>query len=194
MSNLSVSSQARTRDFKIGQIHGKPSTSESSSEVVFQRNLFSSQVVHVIRSRDKAKNSLMRLFAYELPLGFYRDWCVDLAGYDQNRDLYLIELKRGSSSEDINDVIDQVNRYAEIVSRLDVKEGIEDEFRRMYHLPPDYKFKSIKKVILSEKIFFQNQRYALEKCADGIEFLFIETDCVLKSPAQGVRLRVWKKK
>src|SRR3989338_844876 len=145
MSNLLIYPKARTENFKIGQFHGKPGASISSSEVGLQRNLFSSQVVEVIRSRNRAKNSLIRLFAYELPLGFHRDWCVDLVGYDQKHDFYFIEQKKGGSHEDINDVVDQVNRYAEIVNRQDVREGIEAEFRRMYHFPLGYKFKSVKK-------------------------------------------------
>jgi hypothetical protein len=191
MSDPKIPEKIRVRDFKIGQFHGKPKAKKSRTEVSLQRNLFTSQVVTITRSRkDK---SIVRIFAYEMPLGYSRNWCVDLVGYDQNHNLYLIELKRGKSAEKLDKVVGQINRYADIVNRPEVKAVIESEFRSMYHFPAGFMFgRTIKKVILAPRKFFQGKKQQLLKEADGIECLFIKTEKVLKWPIKNVDLRVWR--
>ena len=44
-----------------------------------------------------------------------RGECVDLIGYDENCNLYLIELKKMNSSERMAGIIDQINDYADAV-------------------------------------------------------------------------------
>jgi hypothetical protein len=134
-----MNSKLRKCDFKLGSIHGKINPKEESSEAMTQRNVYLSQSIKIKRSNDDKKNSIIRLFAYEMPLGLGRDNCVDLVGYDVKHNLYLIELKKGSSAETLPKVIDQVNGYANKVAKI--LKYIEEDFEKTFYLK--LKFKKI---------------------------------------------------
>ena len=96
MTKSKTPSPIRKEDFKIGKWHGVHNAQKRGRERDVQRQMFNCQVMQVIRSRNQKNNSFIRLIAYEMPLGHQRGECVDLVGYDRNRDLYLIELKHSN--------------------------------------------------------------------------------------------------
>lgn len=144
----------RKSNFKLGSIHGKINPKEENSEAMIQRNVYLSQSIKIKRSNDDKKNSLIRLFAYEMPLGLGRNNCVDLVGYDVQHNLYLIELKKGSSTETLSKVIDQVNGYAHTVD--EIKKYIEKDFEKTFYLK--LKFKRINKLILAPREFYRDSK------------------------------------
>ena len=162
-----MNSKLRKSDFKLGSIHGKISPKEKNSEAMIQRNVYLSQCIKIKRSNDDKKNSLIRLFAYEMPLGSGRDNCVDLVGYDVNHNLYLIELKKGSSAEALSKVIDQINGYANKVA--EIREHIEEDFEKTFYL--NLKFKKIKKLILAPREFYKGNKRN-DYSDDTIEYLY----------------------
>ena len=162
-----MNSKLRKSDFKLGSIHGKISPKEENSEAMIQRNVYLSQSIKIKRSNDDKKNSLIRLFAYEMPLGLRRDNCVDLVGYDVKHNLYLIELKKGSSTEALAKVIDQVNGYENKVT--EIKKYIEEDFEKTFYL--NLKFKKIKKLILAPREFYKRNKRS-DYSDDTIEYLY----------------------
>jgi len=162
-----MNSKLRKSDFKLGCIHGKINPKEENSEAMIQRNVYLSQSIKIKRSNDDKKNSLIRLFAYEMPLGLRRDNCVDLVGYDVEHNLYLIELKKGSSAEALSKVIDQINGYANKVA--EIREHIEGDFEKTFYL--NLKFKKIKKLILAPREFYKGNKRN-DYSDDTIEYLY----------------------
>jgi hypothetical protein len=162
-----MNSKLRKSDFKLGSIHGKIDPKEENSEAMIQRNVYLSQSIKIKRSNDDKKNSLIRLFAYEMPLGLGRDNCVDLVGYDVKHNLYLIELKKGSSTETLSKVIDQVNGYADTVDKIQTY--IEKDFEKTFYLK--LKFKEIRKLILAPREFYKGSKRN-DYTDDTIEYLY----------------------
>ena len=145
-----MSNELRKSDFKLGSIHGKINPQKEDSEALIQRSVYLSQSIKIKRSNDDKKNSLIRLFAYEMPLGTGRDNCVDLVGYDEQHNLYLMELKKGSSTETLSKVIGQINDYEKRVTKI--MEYIEDDFKKTFFL--ELKFREIRKIILAPREFY----------------------------------------
>ena len=143
----------RKSDFKLGALHGKVSPTKVASEAAIQRKLFLSQSIKIVRSSLESRNTCIRLIAYEMPLGYHRDLCVDLVGYDADHNLYLIELKAGTSSEKLPQVMDQIGKYACIVK--EIKGYIEKDFEKTFYFP--LKIKDIKKVILAPRKFYDKK-------------------------------------
>lgn len=144
----------RTKDFRLGCFHGKPVAEKHDSEAHIQRVLFLNKGLLIVRS--KTNISEINLFGYEIPLeqGSSRGKCVDLMGYDQKHNLYLIELKKGKTSEKMPKIIEQINAYA--VSLREILLCIEVEFEKAFFLP--IKFHSIKKVVLAPREFYTKER------------------------------------
>ena len=164
----------RHDDFKLGVLHGKVNPQKDDSEAKIQRNVFLSQVIRIRRANDESKNTVIRLFAYEMPLGYSRDLCVDLVGYDAERNIYLIELKKGSSSENLDKVIYQINNYGKIVKKI--KRLIEIDFKNTFYIP--IKFKNIKKLIIAPREFYNiNERIELDT---SIEYLYFGVKDIIR--------------
>jgi len=160
----------RKRDYKLGQIHGRLNPKKGKSEAETQRKVFLSQRITICRSRDFAKNTSIRLFGYEMPLGFRRDLCVDLVGYDRGMNLYVIELKKGASREDIVKINKQVNRYAEKVGQI--KANIEKDYKEAFFYPQ--KFREIKKIVLAPREFYSAINWGRRD--PSIEYLYFRSD------------------
>ncbi len=71
-------------------------------------------------------------------------------GYNENKDLYLIELKKKDSTEKLSKINKQINSYAEIVGKIQV--FIEKEFLETFFYK--VKFNSIKKIVLAPREFY----------------------------------------
>ena len=78
-------------------------------------------------------------------------------GYDENHNLYVIELKKKESNEKIEKVIEQINDYADSVGKI--LPHIEKEFKEAFFFP--IKFSSIKKMIIAPREFYKGQKYLL---------------------------------
>ncbi len=128
----------RNKDFKLGCLHGKLQAEDRRSEAHIQRTVFLSQRIKVWRKRDLAP--VIRIFGYEVPLEDFRAGrCIDLMGYDENHNLYVIELKKKESNEKIEKVIEQINDYVDSIERI--LPHIEKEFKEAFFFP--IKFTSI---------------------------------------------------
>ena len=96
----------RRSDFKLGCIHGKlvPNVRSEEAWVRNQLYLIGSLVV---------EQANIKLVAYEMPLSDSqaRDSCIDLFGYDQNRKPWIIELKKGNSTEHGENIMGQLTGY-----------------------------------------------------------------------------------
>jgi hypothetical protein len=149
---------SRDSGFRIGIIHGTISPVKSDSEARIQRNVYLSQIIRLNKHRNEKID--IRLFGYEVPLEKgQRVQCVDLLGYDKNWNLYIIELKDEKSSEDIESIIKQVERYKILVNQL--QSNIEKEFNQAYFLT-GYHFKNIISIVLAPKIFYSNKSKGLK--------------------------------
>jgi len=160
----------RNRDFKLGIIHGKIQPDKEKSEASIQRNLFLHQ--RIVIKRGKYNECIVRLFAYEMPLGLKRDECIDLVGYDKDFNLFLIELKSEESKEHLSEVVQQLNNYEKRVK--EIKRSIEKDFKKTFYL--HIKFTDIKKAILAPKMFY----YGKTLDDDTIEYLYVKPNDVKK--------------
>ena len=142
----------RKSNFRFGCIHGKIETLNNKSEAAIQRKVFSSPGIEINWSRHTKER--IRLFGYEIPLssGANRGNCVDLMGYNKEHELYIIELKKKDSKEKLSDINNQINDYASKVSLSDIEQDFKDVFLF------DIKFKSIKKLILAPREFFEKNK------------------------------------
>jgi hypothetical protein len=158
--------QVREIDFKIGRFHGKFLSKNNKSEAYIRQIVFLGQRLKLWRTNNNTP--IIRIFGYEVPLRAKcsRGECVDLMGYDEKHNLYLIELKRELSSDDIANIAKQINGYEKIVK--DSLCFIEKEFEKEYFFPME--FKQIKKIILAPKEFYKRKRQKLTE--DTIEYAY----------------------
>lgn len=174
----------RTTDFKLGYVHGKVKPAKKDSEAAIQRNVFLSPNIKIVRNKNEALNTNVHLFAYEMPTG-YRSKRVDLVGYDEKYNLYLIELKKGLSTESLARAINEINKYETAVKKL--KKYIEADFKRTFFF--SIKFKKIKKIILAPREFYKKEKAS--KLDKSIEYLFFRTkDITKKETGQPVSVHV----
>jgi hypothetical protein len=146
----------RTKDFKLGCLHGRLQAIDPKSEAHIQRNIFLSQRIKVWRKINLTP--IIRIFGYEIPIENHkRGRCIDLMGYDENHDLFIIELKRRDSTEKIKKVIEQINNYADSVQQI--LPDIEKEFKEVFFFP--IKFASIKKMIIAPREFYKGKEHLL---------------------------------
>lgn len=158
-----MNKELRERDFRFGCIHGKIEASKNKSEAAIQRKVFSSPGIEINwPGREKER---IRLFGYEIPLstGAHRGDCVDLMGYNNKHELYIIELKKKDSREKLNDINNQIREYASKVeaSLFDIEQDFKDVFLF------DIKFETIKKLILAPREFFEKN-----KGSRGIDIIY----------------------
>ncbi len=146
----------RKQDFKLGQIHGRLQAENNKSEAQIQRAVFLSQKINLFVSRGHTIQ--IRLFGYEIPLqsNASRGRCVDLMGYDEKHNLYLIELKDENSREKTDKIEKQITDY-EIMLRQRLID-IQKDFKREFFLPIIFGRKKIYRIILAPKQFFNPHR------------------------------------
>jgi len=186
--------ELRKKDFRLGKIHGKTSPQKKCSEATVQRNLFLGQRITIVRKRDGRSNPVIRIFAYETPLEkVSRGMCIDLLGYDQDKNLYIFELKIEKSTEKLSEVNGQINGYADTLANIkeDIKEDIEKEFSEEFFFT--VKFKKIKKIVVAPREFYKNK--GDDNYESDIEYLYYADPSVFKKDdiPPDVKLHVWKK-
>lgn len=155
-----MGTELREKDFKLGCFHGKLKADQQQSEAHIQRIVYLSQRICITRSRTN--KIIVRLIGYEIPLtkNRTRGNCVDIMGYDEEHNLYVIELKKGESNERIEDVNRQVNAYAEAVK--EIQGDIEKEFEGTFFFPIE--FTAIKKMIIAPRGFYKGK--SVKSCGD----------------------------
>lgn len=147
----------RTDDFKLGTFHGKiiPGIKWDYKDTDTPENLLRNLIFfkgNLIIDDSRTSKLYLRVFAYEFPLGYNRDECVDLLAYDKEKNLFLIELKEKNNKQTLKEIISQVDRY---LTSFNIKllKNIEDEFKRVFLI--NIQFKNVKAIILAEKEFFE---------------------------------------
>ena len=153
MEYSQMDSNLRKEKYRIGILHGKIHPQRTSSEAQIQLTVYLTQRINICRKRNES--TFVRILGYELPLkkDCKRGKCIDLVGYDKDHNLYIIELKKKSSSERISKIRNQIIEYGEYINQI--RPYLEKEFYSEYHFP--IKFKAIKKIILAPLEFYNHK-------------------------------------
>jgi hypothetical protein len=121
--------EPRKRGFRLGQYHGKVLKPDDAREARIARDLYMAGSVSLEVARHV--KPFVRLAGYEIPLGLgRRTRSVDLVGFDSAFRVYLIELKRADNAEPIEDIVEQVEGYAETFGRI--RPFFQEEFSRAF--------------------------------------------------------------
>ena len=187
--------ELRKKDFRLGKIHGKTSPQKKRSEATVQRKLFLGQRITIVRKRDGRSNPVIRLFAYEVPLveNVSRGRCIDLLGYDRDKNLYIFELKIERSTEKLSKVNSQIKDYANTL--IKIKEDIEREFNEEFFFTVE--FKEIKKIVVAPCKFYKKKKNkGVDNYEGDIEYLYYADPSVFEKVdiPHEVKLHVWKKR
>jgi len=178
----------REKDFKLGCLHGKLHAENERSEAQIQRTIFLSQRIKVWRKINLAP--IIRIFGYEVPLdhGNRRGRCVDLMGYDEHHNLYIIELKKKESNEKIEKAIEQLNDYAGSVKEILL--CIQNEFEKTFFFP--IIFNGIKKMIIAPREFYKGKKNLLTD--ETIDYgHFLDRDINTRKPGNIINIHLQKK-
>jgi hypothetical protein len=176
----------REQDFKLGCLHGKLNAEDEKSEAQIQRTVFLSQRIRICRKKDV--KPVIRIFGYEVPLGYNRGRCVDLMGYDEDHNIYIIELKKKESKEKMEKVVEQINDYEKSVEKILLH--IEKEFEEAYFFP--VQFKNIKKMIIAPREFYEGKKPLPNDT--GIEYgYFRDKDINKRKPKDIINIHLQKK-
>ncbi|MBN2437345.1 MAG: hypothetical protein JXL20_01965 [Deltaproteobacteria bacterium] len=124
-------SKERQAGFRIGTVHGRLSAQKQDSEAQLRNELYLIGMLKIEMTQQTSTD--IRLVAYEMPLeaGQPRGSCIDLFGYDQDHNPWLIELKASDSNENMADIVEQINRYAR--SFESIKAAVQAEVCARYH-------------------------------------------------------------
>lgn len=181
--------ELRKKDFRLGKIHGKTSPQKKCSEATVQRNLFLGQRITIVRKRDGRSNPVIRIFAYETPLDkVSRGRCIDLLGYDRDKNLYIFELKSGDSTEELSKVNSQIKDYADTLDE-EIRKCIEQEFNEEFFFTVE--FKEIRKIVVAPREFYNRNG---DEYKSDIEYLYYADPSVFEKVdiPHDVKLHVWK--
>jgi len=143
---------AREKDFKIGSFQGKLLPEDGTSEAKLRNDLYLVGMLCINFTRTENVN--VRLIGYEIPLGYKGDR-LDLLGYDEDHNPYLVELKKDSTNEDLSQIMKQISRY-ELQFR-EIQEAIRDEFRLKFHWPEFEITEQVKKMILAHRDYYKDK-------------------------------------
>ena len=146
----------RKTNFKIGCVHGNVFAKTRDSEAQLRNELFLIGMLKVEITRKETID--IRLVAYEMPLqmGQSRGRCIDLLGYDQNKKPWIIELKKKSSNENIDQIKKQIDDYEDIFQKI--RGHVEDEIRKKFHWNEFNFSEGTGKIILAGREFFHQEK------------------------------------
>jgi len=141
----------RESNYKIGTFHGTLNPEKGSKEAKLRNALYLIGNLYLpITNNEGIK---IRIIGYEIPIE-NRGKRIDIIGYDEELNPWIIELKADTSTESIEEIINQVNGYGEILPSL--LEGIKEEFFSKFFLKLNLT-DNIRKMILAPREFFQKQ-------------------------------------
>lgn len=168
---MSNNYEPRTKNFKIGTFHGKLNPEKLDSEAKIRNDLYLIGALQLnFSNKDKRK---IRLLGYEVPLkkGTKRGECIDLLGFDDQWHPYIIELKTSNTSDRVEKIIKQINKYEDLFKNC--MKNIAREVQNKFHWK-DFKFSpEIKKIVLIPRKFYNSEKnkFALKKYKDSSIFL-----------------------
>lgn len=165
--------EARERNFKLGCFHGRDPHPGLEQEI--RNKVFKHGFIKIKHLRSHGKETLIRIVAYEMPLGHYRDECIDLVGYDKQHSLYLIEIKKAKSPDNLYAVNCEISRYASGI----VVKNIEKAFREELFFP--IAIKKVKKVILAPSEFYPDKGNIDRE----VQYLYFKDKDILKRKTWG---------
>lgn len=118
-----------------------------------------------------------------------------MLGYDQSFCPWIIELKIGRSSESLEDVIFQVDRYVSAFEE-GIRKNVQEEFRERL-LWPSFSFNgAVNRMILADRTFYA-ERTSRPDSSNHIMFCsfsrYTNEESLLKSPRPVVNLRIEKR-
>lgn len=142
---------SRIKNFKLGTFHGKLLPEKNIREAKLRNALY---LIGNLRLELTKKDCIdIRILGYEVPLG-ERDKRIDLLGYDKDLNPWIIELKTDESTDTIDEVVNQVNDYANLFKPLItfIKEEIKDVFLLDINLTDN-----IKKMVLIPREYYNGK-------------------------------------
>lgn len=168
----------RPSKFPIGKVHGVLIP-------VNQENRIRNALYYggsLLIEETRIKTTLIRLFAYEIPVvigrkGATRVENIDLLGYNAHKELYIIELKTADSEYRLHDTIAQIRRYQnKLMSSL---KGLQKEFREKFLLP-EFTFSPnvIKTIILAPKLYFDKNKYVDVTKDSDIQYCYFAREII----------------
>ena len=192
LKNNNMTDNYRESEFRIGSVHGK-TPDQSMREAQLRNYLYGAGTLVIEYSRTKFLK--IRIVGYEVPIwkrGKSRDECIDLIGYDKSHTPWIIELKKEKSSEGLEEVIPQINRYVTAFEegiRAHIQKEVSERF-----LWPDFSFSGeAKRMILAGRSFFEKQE-SVALNLTGIEFCSFarcaSEETLLKTPRAEVALKI----
>ena len=153
----------RQGQFRLLTMHGVVQPAEGS-EARIRNDLYLVGAVKLMYSQKLHVD--VRLIGYEVPLQSDkpRGECIDLFGYDAEHNPYIIELKTGRSQEKLPEVIQQINSYEMML--IPLLGDIEEEIRNKLFLN-EFKLKrTVKKIILASREYYEANSWKLFKNSD----------------------------
>lgn len=142
--------RVRDKDYKLLRMHGKVAPKYNSSEAKLRNDLFMVGALNITIGKGEYRK--IRLIGYEVPLYCNRDECIDLLGYDEKHNLYVIELKI-NNSKNPRQVSKQINKYVETIKHIVI--NIAEEIKAELHLA-DFTFSgNIIKLALVPKVYHE---------------------------------------
>lgn len=164
--------ELRKGDFRLGRVHGKLQAEKPRSEAHLQRIVFLSQKLNLILARKTFIQ--IRLFGYEVPLicKVSRGNCVDLMGYDEKHNLYIIELKDEKAKDRIRKIEEQINNYEKKIRQIVI--FIQKDFEKEFYLPVIFNKEKFYKIVLAPKKFYNPQQLKDINCLDNNDIIFAD--------------------
>lgn len=147
--------QLRRKGFRIGVYRTKQESAGDKTEYKIQRDIYLIGKLRLQFRRNETRD--IRIFAYEVPIftGAKRVNCLDLLGYDQDYNLFVIELKRADNREKLSEVLGQINEYHGVVEQI--KENIVKEAREALLLDDSFIFNNVYKMILAPRKYYNSK-------------------------------------
>lgn len=123
----------RTTNYKLFRIHGRLKPEKDSYEAKLRNDLYMVGSLKINTGLSADNFRMVRLIGYEVPLynNQPRNKCIDLLGYDEDHNLYIIELKINLAMKP-KDVSDQLQRY--YLELMNVRESIAQEISHDLHI------------------------------------------------------------
>lgn len=153
----------RLNQFRLLTMHGvvRP---RAGSEARIRNDLYLVGAVKLMYSRVLHED--VRLVGYEVPLqtGQKRGNCIDLFGYDEEHNPYIIELKTGVSGDDLPKIIKQINDYETML--IPHLSNIETEIREKLFLAEFQLTRKVKKIILASREYYDKNPWKAYKDSD----------------------------
>jgi hypothetical protein len=169
---MEVAMIPRNEKFRLFTMHGVVQPPIGCEERI-RNGLFMAGSLNLVLTRKGIRK--IRLAAYEMPLSKNTTSGnrVDLFGFDQEHNPYIIELKTGDAKDKIPEAIEQINRYELMLNPIlnDVEKAIKEQL-----FLEEFKLSSqVKKIILAPADYYTKHDWTPYK-NEGILFCYLRKD------------------